>query len=539
MTDVVRTQTGADEHAVDPEPIRAAAGLLPDLSGVEQAAASVPAASRAAIVRRLLVVTDVSTIALVTIAALALADPDGRAPGQVLWSLGYAVVFITLFKIYGLYEGDGKRLSHSTLDEVPQVFHAVLIGTIGLWGYLKLAPAQRPVFAQVLLFLVLSVLGVLAARAVSRRIARRIAPPERVLFVGSGSSAELLVRKIRACPRFGLRPVGFLAEDADAAATPVIDLPHLGRPDTLRAVCLAHEIERAVIASPALDAELLTDLIREANHARVKVSVLPSVVDVLGAATELDDLDGVTVLGLNPVRFSRSSWALKRALDVAVSGTVLLASLVLLPFVALAIKLDSPGPVFFAQDRRGRRDRPFRVFKLRTMVTDAEAQAAALQEDSAHSAWLLLDHDPRVTRVGHVLRRTSLDELPQLWNVLRGDMSLVGPRPMPLETDARISGWGRRRLDLAPGITGLWQVLGRTTIPFEEMIKLDYLYVTNWTLWGDVKLLIKTVFVVLTAEERTDPWVRRASSCCSATTLTPTIRACCGRRRASSRPATA
>jgi lipopolysaccharide/colanic/teichoic acid biosynthesis glycosyltransferase len=131
------------------------------------------------------------------------------------------------------------------------------------------------------------------------------------------------------------------------------------------------------------------------------------------------------------------------------------------------------------------------------MVTDAEAQVESLRARSAHSAWLMLDHDPRVTRVGRFLRKASVDELPQLWNVLRGEMSLVGPRPMPLDTDAQINGWGRRRLDLTPGITGLWQVLGRTTIPFDEMIKLDYLYVTNWSLWGDVKLLLRTVFVVM------------------------------------------
>ena len=184
------------------------------------------------------------------------------------------------------------------------------------------------------------------------------------------------------------------------------------------------------MASTALDGQHMTDLVREANHARVKVSVLPSLVDALGPSTEVDDLEGVTLLGLNPVRFSRSSWAMKRTLDVLVSFSALLLALPLLPFVALAIKLDSKGPVFFGQDRRGRRDRPFRVFKLRTMGTDAEAQRPRCGRVSAHSAWLLLDHDPRVTRVGRVPAQDELDELPQLWNVLRGEMSLVGPRPL-------------------------------------------------------------------------------------------------------------
>ena len=131
------------------------------------------------------------------------------------------------------------------------------------------------------------------------------------------------------------------------------------------------------------------------------------------------------------------------------------------------------------------------------MVADAEQRLEELRGESRHAAWLLLANDPRVTRVGRFLRVTSLDELPQLWNVLRGEMSLVGPRPMPLDTDRHIDGWSRRRLDLTPGITGPWQVLGRTAIPFEEMLKLDYIYVTNWSVWGDIRLLIQTVFVVL------------------------------------------
>jgi lipopolysaccharide/colanic/teichoic acid biosynthesis glycosyltransferase len=131
------------------------------------------------------------------------------------------------------------------------------------------------------------------------------------------------------------------------------------------------------------------------------------------------------------------------------------------------------------------------------MVRDAEARVDELRAESAHHAWLLLERDPRITRVGRLLRRTSVDELPQLWNVLRGDMSLVGPRPLPAYEDAHVTGWQRRRLDFPPGITGIWQVLGRVSIPFEEMLKLDYLYVTNWTLRGDVMILLRTVSAVL------------------------------------------
>ena len=165
---------------------------------------------------------------------------------------------------------------------------------------------------------------------------------------------------------------------------------------------------------------------------------------------------------------------------------------------AIAVKLDSPGPILFRQSRIGRAGRPFRLTKFRSMIADAETRREALLAMSRQDKWLDLEHDPRITRVGRFLRHTSIDELPQLWNVLKGDMSLVGPRPLIAEEDRNVSGWARRRLDLTPGITGPWQVMGRARIPFEQMIMLDYLYVANWSLWADVKLLIQTVPVVLT-----------------------------------------
>ncbi|MGH2884886.1 MAG: sugar transferase, partial [Solirubrobacteraceae bacterium] len=187
----------------------------------------------------------------------------------------------------------------------------------------------------------------------------------------------------------------------------------------------------------------------------------------------------------------------KRAMDLLISTSLLILAAPLIGFIALLIKLDSRGPVFFAQERVGRGGRHFRLFKLRTMATDAEARRAELVALSSDAGWLKLDHDPRVTRVGHWLRRLSLDELPQLWNVVRGEMSLVGPRPLITAEDEHVQSWARGRLDLTPGITGYWQVLGRTRIPFEEMVKLDYLYVMNWSLWEDVRLMLRTLPVVI------------------------------------------
>jgi len=199
------------------------------------------------------------------------------------------------------------------------------------------------------------------------------------------------------------------------------------------------------------------------------------------------------VLGIKPPVLTRSSRLLKRGMDVSLSTVLLVALSPLFFGVALAIAVTTGFPVIFVQERVGRNGRRFRMYKFRTMVRDADALGAELRERSQHPAWLLLQHDPRITPLGRVLRSFSLDELPQLWNVLKGDMSLVGPRPMPPDVDEKILGWQRHRLDLTPGITGLWQVLGRVNIPFEEMLTLDYLYVMNWSLWQDVRLLVHTL----------------------------------------------
>jgi lipopolysaccharide/colanic/teichoic acid biosynthesis glycosyltransferase len=225
--------------------------------------------------------------------------------------------------------------------------------------------------------------------------------------------------------------------------------------------------------------------------------MLPRLADLLGPAVEIDDVEGVTVLGVNPPWLPRSSRMVKRGMDLLIATACMIVVGPLLALLALAIKLDSRGPVLFAQERVGRGGRRFRLFKLRTMTVDAEQRRADLVAQSSDPDWLKLDHDPRITRIGRWLRRLSLDELPQLWNVVRGEMSLVGPRPLIPAEDEHVQAWARGRLDLTPGITGYWQVLGRTRIPFEEMVKLDYLYVMNWSLWQDIRLMLRTLPVVI------------------------------------------
>jgi exopolysaccharide biosynthesis polyprenyl glycosylphosphotransferase len=267
-----------------------------------------------------------------------------------------------------------------------------------------------------------------------------------------------------------------------------VDLPRLVR---------EHGVERVVVAQRDLAEPELLDLLRRCRCLRIKLSVLPQVFEAMGPSVEVDDVEGITVLGINPPVLPRSSRLLKRAMDLvgATVGMTLAAPAFVL--IAVAIKLDSPGTVLFSQERIGRGGRRFRLVKFRTMTANAEERRAELFKLSRDPDWLNLETDPRVTRVGRLLRHWSLDELPQLWNVVKGEMSLVGPRPLIESEDCKLDGWRRTRIDLTPGLTGLWQVLGRTSIPFDEMIKLDYLYVTNWSLWTDVRLILRTIPAVL------------------------------------------
>lgn len=445
------------------------------------------------VVRRLLLSADVVGL----VAALAIAGPfasEGWARSQLLLGLALLPGWILLFKLYGLYDRDAKRVSHSTIDDLPWLFHALVIGSLGIWLIYRYAPVAQLTAAEGFVFFGAALLTVLVARGCARAVSRFVVQPERVLFVGGGPMARLLAGKLRLHPEYELEPIGYL----DASETREDgELPYLGCPSEIHSICLAEAVERVFILSPQVSPDEVADLIRVLHAFDIHIGILPHVIDVLGPSVEIDDVEGITVLGASAPVLTRSSRFVKRFMDLAIVVPLILLFAPVMLVVALAIRLSSPGRVFYTQTRVGRDGRLFRIYKFRTMVEDAEQRGRELKGRSAHPVWLLLEHDPRVTRIGRVLRQLSLDELPQLFNILKGDMSLVGPRPMPPDVDEQIRGWGRRRLDLTPGITGLWQVLGRTNIPFEEMVKLDYLYVTNWSLWQDVRLLIHTLPAVL------------------------------------------
>jgi exopolysaccharide biosynthesis polyprenyl glycosylphosphotransferase len=449
--------------------------------------------------RWILAAGDAGAILLALLVALAL---PGQQPlgTRLAWCLIAVPEMIILFKLYGLYDRDAKRINHWTADDLPRVLHAALVGTILLWLYSKVAPFPQLVMQELVAFGFLTILLTLSARAGLRSASARQFGFEPALLIGSDNLANVLSLKLAAHPEYRCQVIGALVDHPVAALRDAeLTVPVLGSLDELEQIAQQYRVRRVIVSSASVKSDSqIEEVLRQCRALQLKFSLLPTLSDALGPAVAVDDVEGVTLLGVNPPWLPRSSRAVKRVIDLLVASVVLIVGLPLAALIALAIKVDSRGPVFFTQRRVGREGRRFKVYKFRTMVANADERRSELLSQSTDPDWLKLDSDPRITRVGRLLRRVSLDELPQLWNVLRGEMSLVGPRPLIEDEDERVQGWARGRLDLTPGLTGYWQVLGRTRIPFEEMVKLDYLYVMNWSLWEDMRLMLRTLPTLVT-----------------------------------------
>ena len=271
----------------------------------------------------------------------------------------------------------------------------------------------------------------------------------------------------------------------------------LGRLEDLPEVLEAERVERVIVAPSHEGGDDVVDIVRMATASGVRVTVLPRLLEVLGTSVEFDDLGGRVLLGVRGFGLSSSSRILKRTFDLIVTVAIIVVLAPLLLLIAAAIRLGSPGPVLFRQTRVGRHGNEFEVLKFRTMEQDADARKHELFERNEAAPLFKIADDPRTTPIGRLLRRRSLDELPQLFNVLKGDMSLVGPRPLIIEEDRLFSGWQRRRYLVAPGVTGPWQILGSSRVPVSDMVTIDYLYCANWSLWLDAKILARTIPYVL------------------------------------------
>jgi exopolysaccharide biosynthesis polyprenyl glycosylphosphotransferase len=463
------------------------------VSGFREVRGPAACLRRDALFRRLLLVADVVAI----VGAFLLTVEFSRRSVQLTWA-GVAAVPILLVgaKLTGLYDRDETLLRKTTLDEAPRLFQLATLCALVAWltgGLLVRGALDR--HEALFLWLALSV-GLIFARAGSRMLALRVAPAERCLFIGDEVSAETIRSKLTGHGGVKAEVVAHL--DLDKVASWSTDSFSESRLAEIRDLAQTLDVHRAIIAPRSVDGGEMLNLVRTLKAVGVRVSVLPRLLEVVGSSVEFDDLHGVTVMGVRRFDLTRSSAAFKRVFDVcgALLGLVAVAPLLLL--AAVAIKLDSRGPVFFRQLRVGRYGQRFYMLKFRTMVPEAEAMKESLRHrNEAKEGLFKIADDPRVTRVGRLLRSSALDELPQLWNIVRGEMSLVGPRPLVVDEDRRVEGWHRRRLELMPGMTGPWQILGPSRVPLKEMVAIDYIYIANWSLWTDIKILLRTIPHVL------------------------------------------
>jgi exopolysaccharide biosynthesis polyprenyl glycosylphosphotransferase len=356
-------------------------------------------------------------------------------------------------------------------------------------------------FALILTVILLSLVRLILVLILRVRWARGIGR-ERYLVVGGGDISHAVMAGIVARPHLGYALVGYLSDgydpaDAGATAQP-LHFHYLGTIDDIGTVLQMHCIDHVIIALPFAEHHQLTKVVNVCRQYAVDFRLVPDLLELSFDRVDIGEFDGLPLIGLRDVSIRGFNMAVKRVVDIAL--TVLVSPLVLCvsAVIAVAIKLDSPGPIVFAQMRMGVGGRTFPVYKFRTMVMDAEARKADLvAQNEADGPIFKIRNDPRRTRVGQFLRRTSLDELPQLWNILRGEMSWVGPRPATPDEVERYLPWHMRRLEAKPGLTGLWQVSGRSDTTFEEMVRLDIYYVEHWSVLMDLRILLQTIPTVL------------------------------------------
>jgi len=315
-----------------------------------------------------------------------------------------------------------------------------------------------------------------------------------LLIVGAGDIGRAVMRAVFAQPHLGFRVVGFVDNDSDLGVTDIGRFKALGSLSQLDNILESREIHEVIVTLPWSDQQEISQLVSACERRGVRARIVPDMFQLNLSRVSVEELGGIPLIGLKVTRFTESGMLAKRTLDVLVSAAILPLVIPVFLLIALLVRLESTGPIFFTQVRVGRLGQKFKIYKFRSMAVDAESQQDELtQLNQAAAPLFKIPEDPRLTWMGKWLRRLSLDELPQLINVLQGDMSIVGPRPgLPKEVK-QYKHWHRQRLDVLPGITGLWQVSGRSDIAFDEMCLLDIYYIENWSLPLDIILILRTI----------------------------------------------
>jgi exopolysaccharide biosynthesis polyprenyl glycosylphosphotransferase len=406
-------------------------------------------------------------------------------------------IVLTVYWLEGSYQQVRGR---TFFDAFYIVFKGTLISIATMIVIIFLATPgyySRLIFGYTgIVLLILAVISRAVERAILVHRRKRGLGVDRVLLVGAGEIARSIMRAVVARPDLGYQIVGFV--DDDASKTEIGRYPTLGTTDVLPDVITSHNIDQVIITLPWMSHRKIIRIMRQCERRQTKVRIIPDLFQMTLSKVVMENLDGIPLIGITEPALHSWQILLKRVMDVIVSVLGLAFLSPILGLVALAIRIDSPGPIIFKQIRVGREGRRFTCYKFRSMAVDAEAELDALRERNEASGPLFkMRDDPRRTRIGRFIRRTSLDELPQLWNVLRGEMSLIGPRP-PLPSEVKkYEPWHLRRLEVSPGITGLWQVSGRSGLTFDEMVLLDVYYIENWSPLLDLRILLKTIPTVL------------------------------------------
>jgi exopolysaccharide biosynthesis polyprenyl glycosylphosphotransferase len=447
--------------------------------------------------RRLLFVADLLCM-LTAVGVMTLVEGT-TDPLYALFTLPFWSI---LAKVEGLYDADHPRIWHRTTDEAAAIFHWVTLSVAGTLFFIRALPDETLTVEAAGAFYFTALAGAFVLRAAARALWRGLVSPERALVLGSGELAEQVRRKLSLEPGHHLvlgefSPLGG-SENGQSSERPLLEA--LSR-DDLGYLIAGVEVDRVILAMPELDEPTLARVVSACRLARVKLSVLPPMRAMLGTAVQLSHIAEMPVIEYGTWNTTWSTLALKRAMDIVVSAVGLVVTAPLMVIIAVLVRFDSRGPALFKQLRAGRHGKPFRFLKFRTMRRDAlERISEVIPVDDLKEPMYKLRSDPRVTRMGRFLRKTSLDELPQLFNVLRGDMSLVGPRPEELWLVERYGETERFRLAMRPGLTGPMQVHGRGQLTFQERLAVEREYVENYSLKKDVRILLRTAQAIFRAE---------------------------------------
>ncbi len=457
-------------------------------------------------VRHALLVADmtalVSAFAVLQVVfpAQAVNDRLGSTSEIVLFAASLPL-WVVLARTMGLYNRDAERPEHTTVDDFVGI--VALVTTIVWLSFVAayVTGAAAPNFGKWVVFWALAIVLIAAARAAARAVvARRGNLVQRALIVGTDPSAQIVARKLIQHPEYRISPVGFVHGSPALLREEVSGVPVVGAANQLPSLVEQMAIDRVLFGFSGATERQMLRLVRHLQGVGVQVDVIPRLFEALGPSANITSIEAMQLVSLPPGRMSRDALLVKRMLDIVASAALLVLTAPLFAAIAAWIRLDSPGPVLFRQTRLGLHQQPFTALKFRTMCEDTP--------DAEHHDYIRrtmngnatpeggglykLERTDAVTRPGRLLRKTSLDELPQLWNILRGDMSLVGPRPcIPYETEV-YEEHHFERFSVPAGLTGLWQVTARARSPFVEALELDVLYARSWSFWGDILLLLKT-----------------------------------------------